>query len=302
MTISRIESVAYGVEDVASGIRYFEDWGLECVERGEHGADFATPAGQSILVRSAADGSLPAAVENGSTLREVIWGMDNGGALERIGAELARDREVSSGADGTLHARDESGFAIGFCGMAPSRKSVSGKKSAVPARMNHPFDPERRAHPARIGHVVYTVRKKDLEKTSAFYIERLKFRLSDRMPGRGDFMRCPGSNDHHNLFFHTRADRAAFDHLAFEVRDIDEIILGGKFMKSRGWAANTPVGRHILGSNLFWYFKNPCGGRTEYFADMDLMDDDWKPRIWEQHPGFAMWMLDKEDAPELKLG
>jgi hypothetical protein len=112
----------------------------------------------------------------------------------------------------------------------------------------------------------------------------------------GDFMRCAGTNDHHSLFFHTRADRPVFDHLAFEVRDIDEIVLGGKFMKERGWQASTPAGRHILGSNLFWYFNNPCGGRTEYFADMDLMEDDWKPRVWEQHPGFAMWMLEKADA------
>jgi hypothetical protein len=301
MTISRIESVVYGVEDVAAGIRYFEDWGLECVERGDRGADFATSAGQSILVRSSTDAALPAAVESASTVREVIWGVDNGGALEKIGAELTRDRDVKSGADGALHARDESGFAIGFCGMAPARKLASGRKAATPSRMNHPFDPERRARPTRIGHVVYAVRKKDFEKASAFYIDRLKFRLSDRAVGLGDFMRCPGANDHHSLFFHTRADRAAFDHLAFEVRDIDEIILGGKFMKGRGWQANTPVGRHILGSNLFWYFNNPCGGRTEYFADMDLMDDDWKPRIWEQHPGFAMWMLEKADAPELHL-
>ena len=32
-------------------------------------------------------------------------------------------------------------------------------------------------------------------------------------------MRCPGTTDHHSLFFLTRPDRAAFDHLAFEVRD-----------------------------------------------------------------------------------
>jgi hypothetical protein len=86
MTISRIESVVYGVEDVATGIRYFEDWGLECVERGDHGADFATPAGQSILVRASADTALPPAVQSGSTLREVIWGVANGGTLEKIGA------------------------------------------------------------------------------------------------------------------------------------------------------------------------------------------------------------------------
>src|SRR5262249_49884694 len=158
---SRIESVVYGVEDVADGIRYFEDWGLECVERGEHGADFATPAGQSILLRAAGDAALPPAVQSGSTLREVIWGVDNGGALEKIGAELTRDREVKPGADGVLHTRDVSGFAIGFCGMAPARKSTGGRKNTGPTRVNHPFDPERRARPLRIGHVVYGVRKKD---------------------------------------------------------------------------------------------------------------------------------------------
>src|SRR4029077_16610919 len=137
MTISRIESVAYGVEDVAAGIRYFEDWGLECVERGEGGADFATPAGQSILVRSATDATLPPPVQKGSTLREVIWGVDSGGGLEKIGAELSRDRDVKSGADGPLHIHDVSGFAIGFCGMAPARKNAPGRKGAA-SRMNHP--------------------------------------------------------------------------------------------------------------------------------------------------------------------
>jgi hypothetical protein len=83
------------------------------------------------------------------------------------------------------------------------------------------------------------------------------------------------------------------------VRDIDEIILGGKFMMGRGWKPNTSVGRHILGSNLFWYFDSPCGGRTEYYADMDQMDDDWKPRIWETHPGYAMWIMDKNELPAL---
>jgi hypothetical protein len=90
----------------------------------------------------------------------VIWGVANGGTLEKIGAELSRDREVKPGADGTLHTHDVSGFAIGFCGMAPARKPSSGKKGAGASRMNHPFDPERRARPMRIGHVVYGVRRR----------------------------------------------------------------------------------------------------------------------------------------------
>ena len=293
MAIFRIESLTYGVEDLEAGIRYFEDWGLSLVVRGTRGADFRLPSGQTIQIRQAADKTLPATAEAGSTLREIVWGVDSARSLRAIGAELARDREVTAGADGTLHARDESGFAIAF-----RRSAVKApRKKPEPPRMNHPFDPERRARPRRMGHVVYLVAKSDLEKATAFYCKRLGFRLSDGTTG-GNFLRCEGTNDHHSLFLLSRPDRRAFDHVAFEVRGIDEIILGGKFMKSRGWQANTPVGRHILGSNLFWYFNNPCGGRTEYYADMDQLDDRWKPRIWETHPGYAMWVLDKNDALE----
>jgi len=295
MTILRVESLVYGVEDVDAGIRYFEDWGLAFTERGTHGADFALPSGQTLLVRAAKDSALPSAPDGGSTLREAIWGVSDAAALEAIGAELGRDRTVKSDARGGLHARDEAGFAIGF------RRSAPAPKASAPAesRMNRPFDPERRARPSRLGHVVYNAARNALEKQLAFYLERLRFRLTDRALDTGAFMRCQGSNDHHNLFFAIRADRTSFNHAAFEVRDIDEIVLGGKHMKSRGWNPNTPVGRHILGSNVFWYFDNPCGGRTEYFCDMDQMDDDWKPRIWEKNPGFAMWMMEKDEAPEL---
>lgn len=295
MAILRVESLVYGVEDLDAGIRYFEDWGLPCAARGAHGADFTLPSGQAILIRSSKDAALPAAPDGGSTLREAIWGVSDAAALERIGAELGRDRDVKVDAQGGLHAHDVAGFGIGF------RKTVPAQKTPAPtaSRMNRPFDPERRARPSRLGHVVYNAARKDIEPLLAFYLERLEFRLTDRALDTGAFMRCQGSNDHHNLFFALRADRASFNHAAFEVRDIDEIVLGGKYMKSRGWRPNTPVGRHILGSNIFWYFDNPCGGRTEYYSDMDQMDDNWKPRIWEKNPGFAMWLMDKDEAPEL---
>ena len=61
MAILRVESLAYGVEDLDAGIRYFEDWGLPCATRGAHGADFALPSGQTILIRSSKDASLPSA-------------------------------------------------------------------------------------------------------------------------------------------------------------------------------------------------------------------------------------------------
>lgn len=295
MTILRVESLVYGVEDLDAGIRYFDDWGLPCAVRGAHGADFTMPSGQTILVRSSKDAALPAAPDGGSTLREAIWGVSDSAALQRIGAELGRDRNVTADAQGGLHAHDVAGFGIGFRRAAPAQKTPAPAAS----RMNRPFDPERRARPSRLGHVVYNAARKDLEPLLAFYLERLHFRLTDRALDTGAFMRCQGSNDHHNLFFAIRANRNSFNHAAFEVRDIDEIVLGGKYMKSRGWRPNTPVGRHILGSNMFWYFDSPCGGRTEYYCDMDQMNDDWKPRIWEKNPGFAMWMIDPDEVPAL---
>ena len=83
---------------------------------------------------------------------------------------------------------------------------------------------------------------------------------------------------------------ARVESLVYGVEDVDA---GIRYYEDWGLACVE------LGSNLFWYFNNPCGRRTEYYADMDQMDDDWKPRIWEKNPGFAMWMLDKADAPEL---
>jgi catechol 2,3-dioxygenase-like lactoylglutathione lyase family enzyme len=136
-----------------------------------------------------------------------------------------------------------------------------------------------------------------MKETADFYLDRLGFRLSDRVPQFGDFMRCSGSLDHHNLFLLQQGERAGFNHAAFEVTNFDEVIVGGKFMLGRDWKPATTPGRHVMGSNLFWYFESPCGGNTEYFTDMDLMDDNWKPRVWDKHPGFAFWMMDMPSRP-----
>lgn len=288
MKITRIESLLYGIADIETGIRYYDDWGLKKLEQGRNGADFALPSGQVIKLRMASDATLPPPIEAGSTVREVIWGVDAAASLEEIGAELARDGEVARHADGTLHATDPFGLGIGFRLASPA-----GAPMPAPApRLNHAFNPPPRAIPSRIGHCVFFVPKSRMRALQNFYLDRLQFRLSDRVEDFGDFMRCNGSRDHHNLFLLQRDERGGFNHAAFEVANFDEVIVGGKHMQKAGWKQATKPGRHIMGANLFWYFQNPSGGNTEYFADMDIMDDGWKPRIWEQNPGFAFWMME----------
>ncbi len=286
MKITRIELLVFGVEDVATSARYYDDWGLKRVDHGATGVDYELPSGQSLKLRQAGDASLPAPVEAGSTLRECIWGVDNTGSLDAIGAELGKDQKVKRDADGTLHAQDPWGMPIAF--QVEKVKAVSAAE-----RMNKPFMPVEHVTPTRMGHVVFFVPKDRAREISDFYTDRLQFRLSDRSGGLGDFMRCAGAQDHHNLFLLARPKAGGFNHVAFEVNGFDEVLQGGNFMKEKGWKPATKLGRHILGSNIFWYFDNPAGGNTEYFADMDLMDDNWVPRTWEKHPGWAYWELDR---------
>ena len=291
MKIVRVESLIHGVDDMETGVRYYEDWGVQLKSRGAGGVEFTMPSGQTIWVKPSSDPSLPKAPVGGPTVREVIWGVDTQASLEEVRLELSRDREVKADADGTLHTYDDIGFGIGFRvsnGVAPSKTGGT--------RMNKPFDPPRKALPQRMGHVVYNIKRADQQKAADFYMKRLQFRMTDHTTDLGDFMRCNGSNDHHNLFMLLPPNHAAFNHVAFEVRDFDEIVFGGKNMKAKGWKPYAPPGRHILGSNLFWYFMNPSGGQTEYFADMDVMDDNFETRNCEKSPGYSMWMLDSGDV------
>ena len=299
MAIKRIESVLFAAEDLAAGLKYFDDWGLETVERGHAGATFRTQENQTVVVRAADDASLPASPEGGASLRETVWGVDTPAALEAIGAELAKDREVKRDADGTLHTRDDTGFSVGFRVM---RKSTAAARpepynlADAEERLNRRVE-ERRARPIRIGHVVYGVPIANWEAQSDFYLKRLGFRLTDRSMNLGDFMRAEGAHEHHNLGLFHFGPQARTGHLAFEVRDFDEIMFGGQYMRKQGWQPTNRPGRRIVGSNLYWNFKNPCGGNTEYFADMDRMDDRWETRIWEKHPGGDLWSIDDPSLP-----
>ncbi len=287
MTIMRVESLVYGVEDVETGRRYYDDWGLQSSEQGRNGVDYALPSGQTIKLRNASDPSLPPPVEGGSTVREIVWGVDNEAALDALGARLSRDQKVEHDAEGGLQARDPWGMTLTFRVAKP----VPVKPEPPHKGLNHPFWPVDRVRPLRIGHAVFFTPSSKLAAATEFYTGKLGFRLTESVKKFGDFMRCGGSPDHHNLFLISVGEKAGFNHVAFEVGNFDELMVGGKFMEGHGWQATTKPGRHIMGSNLFWYFKNPSGGNTEYFADMDVFDDNWQPRIHEKNPGYAHWMM-----------
>jgi catechol 2,3-dioxygenase-like lactoylglutathione lyase family enzyme len=170
----------------------------------------------------------------------------------------------------------------------------------VPALLNCPGDfrriaqrgapsREMRAQPKRLGHVLRFT--PDVRRMVRFYTELLGMRLSDTVGGDMiAFLRCAGDSDHHVLAF-AHSDRPGFHHASFEVGSIDEIVRGAERLVEAGYRAAWGLGRHVVGSNFFYYLRDPWNGLAEYFLDIDFVpgDLDWQPRNWEPEDGFFLW-------------
>ena len=292
MALLGIETLIYGVDDLEACLKFYDDFGLQSVERDAGGAVYRLPEGSSFVIRRSDDPRLPPAFLNGPGPREIIWGVDSPAALEAIATELGRDREVRQDPDGTLHTQDEAGICIGFRLFARQPLAVDPappeNNLSEPVRWNRHRKWYERAAPKLINHVVFGV--PDVDRAVAFYVERLGFRVTDIMRGFGMFMRCDGRHDHHNLFFFRGGGRLFFSHVSFGVETIDELMVGAMQMQREGWTSDVGLGRHRISSLVFYYMNSPAGGQTEYSADSDYLDDRWTPRMWDQDFGQHHWL------------
>ena len=294
MTIVRIERAVYGVEDVAECARFFEDFGLDPVHKSDESVELATRTGQIVELRPLDDPTLPAAVESGSTIREIVWGVGSQAELDRLHTELGRDREVTVDGEGVLHTLDETGYGIGFAVVAPQASQPTDRPVNTHGdvrRWNTPIDPFVRVRPLRLCHVALNIPKEGRERATDFYLDRLGFRATDVVKPMGTFMRAEGDSDQHTILLCHRPDRAGVNHTAYEVRDFDEVVLGANHMIEQGWREARKLGRHTVGSNVFRFVHAPCGGRVEYAADMDRADDSFETRVHETTPPHHIWTL-----------
>lgn len=301
--ITGIERVTFAVTDLDTACRFAIDWGLErSADAQDDGALFRTADGSQVVFCAPQPG-VPnrTPVGDASGICEVTWGVSGPGDLEALRSELARDRFAEIGGDGVLRSVDGLGIPIAF-------RPTARRKVAFPAaRFNAPGQPSRidsravrykRACPHEISHLAIGV--DDAGEAHRFYVERLGFHISDRYANRGVFMRCSAAGNHHHLFLmNARVPGTRFNHLAFKVRDIHEVIAGGQYFDAKGWSTFAGPGRHIVSSANFWYFQTPFGGSFEYAADEDIVTDAWQPQDFaaEAHI-FSEWTfgLEKSDG------
>ncbi|HEX5392753.1 MAG TPA: VOC family protein [Rhodocyclaceae bacterium] len=283
MNIIGPDALVFGVDDVAACSQFLIDYGLQAVNANAEGGRFEALDGTGIVVAHKDAPGLPPDLGTGAMLRKTIYGVADAQTLQAIAEELGKDREVRRLADGSIEAFDDMGFCLGF--QVTVRRPLN-----LPAEtVNAPGAPAQRApnelaaradaeaRPRTLSHLVYFV--PDAVKAEAFYVERLGFRCVDRFTDVGPFLRPAGTLDHHTLFLiQTPPFMKGVEHFTFHMGGPGELMQAGTRFVNKGYQPFWGPGRHIFGSNWFWYFNTPFGCHVEYDADMDLHDDSWVAR------------------------
>jgi catechol 2,3-dioxygenase-like lactoylglutathione lyase family enzyme len=130
----------------------------------------------------------------------------------------------------------------------------------------------------RIGHGVLMTTS--VAESVAWYRETLGFISSDDVYAGdrnniiGSFNRCDRGDEYvdHHVFFCMQGPQNGLNHLSFEVHDFDDVMIGHEFLEAQGYRHIWGIGRHVLGSQIFDYWKDPWGRVHEHWTDTDVLN------------------------------
>ncbi len=300
MGLHRLTSITLGVPDVAAAAGFFTDFGL-------------TEGTEGWLATRDGGDQLQLVPSDHRRLVRLGLGAEEPDDLGRIAARLDQvglGSVLESSADRLVVAEPVTGLPVEV--TVATRVDPDGEPVAV----NHPARAERvdvpaasvvtdePARPSNLTHVVYCT--PDQPTTLRFFTDVLGFEISDQVPEIIAFTRC--SDVHHNLA--VQASPVAYPHhIAFEMDQVDDVVRGGQRMVDADPDRHTwGLGRHAIGSNWFWYLREPNGTLVEYTADIDRISaqDRYRPKDWQGHeflysygPPTPPAFLEPADLPDL---
>jgi catechol 2,3-dioxygenase-like lactoylglutathione lyase family enzyme len=274
VSLHQLTSLTIGVPNVASTSAFYEAFGLS----GIGGGRFATrDRGEQLRI-----------VESPyRRVEEIAVGVDDADDLARIRSSLESTgynvdvrpdsllvHEQYANVDVVVAIRERAVTAA--VGVAPINRPGMVERVNQPAHVVLNNAPVR---PSKLSHLVMGT--PNYEATLSFFTKLIGFEISDAIPGIISFTRC--STDHHNVAIQATPG-ALLHHVAFEVDSVDEVLRGGSNMiegaaERHMWG----LGRHAIGSNWFWYLRDPAGNFVEYTADLDTItsQDLYVPKAWE---------------------
>ena len=177
--------------------------------------------------------------------------------------------------------------------LEPTRiNDGSGKRR----RVGVPRRPAR--GPARIksmGHAVIVT--PDLETVASWYVDTLGLLCSDTILSEqgsdvlGGFYRVDRGDEYvdHHMLNVAMGPADGFNHFAYEVADIDDIMIGHEYLGEQGYRHMRGPGRHFVGSQVFDYWLDPWGRMHEHLTDTDMLNQQAEPGYYASGTTNSPW-------------
>ena len=224
--------------------------------------------------------------------------------LDRLARGTGGTVAAHWGGHGVL-LRDPSGFPVRVVHgvpelpALPERASLPLNFGSKPVRVNATQRPaQRQAEIQRLGHVVLGTTR--FGAALDWYLDTLGLIVSDflYLDGQRDrgpamaFIRCDLGSvpaDHHTLAMALQP-HTGYLHSAYELTDLDEVAASGQYLREQGYRHAWGLGRHIQGSQIFDYWRDPDRAMFEHYTDGDVFDAAMEPG-WAplSVSGLAQW-------------
>lgn len=278
MPVIKVEDIAhvrFAAPDLAAMRSFLEDFGMTCFEQDGR------------LYGKGADGRPFVHVTQPGEAKFLAVGFraETVADLERLAAYegVAVEASTEPGGGSVVRLTDPDGYGVEVIagqakgGAAPAIADLPRNSVAARPRQRAPVQLQPApAHVHRIGHAVLKVR--DFRTSEKWYKDRFGFLTSDEVEAAQDvplgaFMRCDRGDkpaDHHTLFLAQLPGKLGLLHAAFEVANFDDLMLGHQHLKAAKRQPAWGVGRHIMGSQVFDYWKDPFGNELEHWTDGDV--------------------------------
>lgn len=267
-SVSDVQYVGLAVADLETERRFFrETWGLRETSADPGLAHFAAEGSDApyvIRLRQASAPRLDLIGFSAHSRQDVHALYDK---LQAMEAKLISSPRVLPGPAG--------GYGFRFFDPDGRTLEIASDVARGPARELARGE----SIPVGLSHVV--LHSPDVSAAVKFYSEALGFRVSDWLGTFMCFLRC--NRAHHRLAF--LPGPAALNHIAFEMRSVDEMMSGLARLAQQGVKTTWGPGRHTAGDNTFAYFATPSGVGVEYTAELELVDEaTWRPTVYAMAP------------------
>jgi catechol 2,3-dioxygenase-like lactoylglutathione lyase family enzyme len=287
--VHSLHRFVFGVPDLALAERFYTEFGLD-VRRHDARIDLHTFGNPHCW------GSV-FAVPGRKKLQYLSFGVYDGDLaplvrhFDAIGVARTPPHPLSDGAG--VWVRDPDGNAVQLITagkVSPSEPPLQAPPAVHPA--DHGAAPPRsqagRVRPRRLSHVLLF--SSDVPRSVKFYRDALGLRLSDHSGEIIAFMHGAHASDHHMLAF-AKSEGPGYHHSSWDVASIDDIGLGMQHMVACGHVRGWGIGRHVIGSNYFYYVQDPWGSFAEYSYDIDFIpaNVDWPAADHPPEDSFYVW-------------